>query len=555
SPLTVSGVTLPDAPRDLRALTAGPGEVDLFWQAGAVSDATGDAPTSFVVYASTDGQGFAPVREVSALQTAIRVTTTELVAALPDVSAEDAFFFRVEASNTGGRSLPSRVTAARPTVTGDEPRVLLVNGFDRVERQQNPVENRSLFFSPGNSGAVGGSYERVNPRLVNTFDYLADAGRAIAAFGDASIAFDGVDNEAVADGFVDLANYDAVVWLLGEEATRNDTFNASEQAAVSSYVAGGGKLFTSGTDIGWDLVANGTTSDLVFFNDTLKATYFSDDAGTYAVAGANGTLFEGLGLNFSDGDDRYDADLPDRLLPVAGGTTALTYIGGTGGTAGVAWSGGDAQADAKVVTLAVPFESILGEANRAEVMSRVLTFFGLDALDRRSPESVASSFDFDTAQAVTFAFDEDVSASLSTGDLQLIDLDTGLPVAALVALDIAPDGFSASWTIAANGLPDGNYRATLAAGDVEDAAGNPLSIDASVDFFVLAGDANRDRTVNLADFGVLRSNFGSTSAVFSDGDFNYDGRVDLADFGLLRAQFGTVLATPASDLFARDDES
>ncbi|MEM7806780.1 MAG: dockerin type I domain-containing protein [Planctomycetota bacterium] len=56
----------------------------------------------------------------------------------------------------------------------------------------------------------------------------------------------------------------------------------------------------------------------------------------------------------------------------------------------------------------------------------------------------------------------------------------------------------------------------------------------------LPGDANADGTVDLADFGLLRANFGSSGAEvgFRDGDFNQDGSVDLADFGLLRANFG-----------------
>lgn len=57
-----------------------------------------------------------------------------------------------------------------------------------------------------------------------------------------------------------------------------------------------------------------------------------------------------------------------------------------------------------------------------------------------------------------------------------------------------------------------------------------------------AGDANDDNQVDLADFGLLGSNFGSSGfAVNSPGwsaDFNGDGIVNLADFGLLQSNFG-----------------
>ncbi|MEM7806624.1 MAG: PEP-CTERM sorting domain-containing protein [Planctomycetota bacterium] len=65
----------------------------------------------------------------------------------------------------------------------------------------------------------------------------------------------------------------------------------------------------------------------------------------------------------------------------------------------------------------------------------------------------------------------------------------------------------------------------------------------------LPGDANGDGTVDLADFGILRANFGSTMGTFATGDFNGDMNVDLADFGILRANFGT--STP-SDIAALD---
>jgi hypothetical protein len=61
------------------------------------------------------------------------------------------------------------------------------------------------------------------------------------------------------------------------------------------------------------------------------------------------------------------------------------------------------------------------------------------------------------------------------------------------------------------------------------------TLDVEPDF--LPGDANGDGLVNLADFGILRANFG-TGSLFSQGDFNRDGIVNLADFGILRANFG-----------------
>jgi hypothetical protein len=55
------------------------------------------------------------------------------------------------------------------------------------------------------------------------------------------------------------------------------------------------------------------------------------------------------------------------------------------------------------------------------------------------------------------------------------------------------------------------------------------------------GDANLDGIVDLQDFGLLKSGFGTTGgATWGDGDFNGDGAVDLQDFGLLKQHFGEI---------------
>ena len=71
----------------------------------------------------------------------------------------------------------------------------------------------------------------------------------------------------------------------------------------------------------------------------------------------------------------------------------------------------------------------------------------------------------------------------------------------------------------------------------------------------LPGDANFDDTVDLADFGILRQNFGRSGAGvgWGSGDFDGSGAVNLADFGILRANFGkgdTAAAAAAAAAFA-----
>ena len=58
------------------------------------------------------------------------------------------------------------------------------------------------------------------------------------------------------------------------------------------------------------------------------------------------------------------------------------------------------------------------------------------------------------------------------------------------------------------------------------------------------GDANNDNRIDLADFGVLVTHFGTSGFGASDAawrtDFNGDGVINLADFALLQSNFGEV---------------
>lgn len=160
------------------------------------------------------------------------------------------------------------------------------------------------------------------------------------------------------------------------------------------------------------------------------------------------------------------------------------------------------------------------------------------------PQVLGSSFGFNAApHAVSFDFSLDVSASLGIDDISVLNLDTNQPVA---VTGVNYGGRNDTGTFSFGGLlPDGNYRATLNAAGVTHALGAPLSQNAVLEFFVLAGDANRDRSVNIADFGILAARF-NQSGGFTDGDFDYSGTVDIADFSILASRFNTTLQPPGA---------
>jgi len=93
---------------------------------------------------------------------------------------------------------------------------------------------------------------------------------------------------------------------------------------------------------------------------------------------------------------------------------------------------------------------------------------------------------------------------------------------------------------------DGNYRVAVSAIGVYDVFATPLASGIDAPFYVLGGDANRNRTVDFNDLVLLARNFGQSPRTFSQGDFNYDGKVDFNDLVILARNFNRTLSAPPS---------
>lgn len=337
---------LPEAPCSVTARNSGPGQVTLSWQAPPSGDPWGDPAAWYKVYVGTEGHAFDNGR----VFTATRGTISGL---LPGT----LYFFRVTALNAGGESFPCLTAAVRTTETGNRPPVLVVDGFDRLDQHALLYE-----YDPRL-----GSSARMYLERMNSYDYAIQHGKALAACG---VPFDFAANEAVAGGHVLLGDYVMVDWFLGEESTVDETFSAAEQALVGAFLEGGGRLFVSGAEIGWDLDWRGSDSDRAFYNGYLRADYVGDDAGTYQVQPGGG-IFAGMSaLAFDDGrHGAYDVDYPDQIAALGGAGPDLLYQGGQGGYAGLEYAG-----SYRLVYLGFPFEAIYAESSRQEVMCRVAGF-------------------------------------------------------------------------------------------------------------------------------------------------------------------------------------
>jgi len=312
--------TYPGSPSNLRVI-ASSGDLVVSWS--AASGASG-----YRVYRSEDGEHF----DADTLVTGTSVAFT-------DIAPGILHYCQVAGVNgTSPRSegYPTEVLGA---MTSDsDTQVLVVNGVDRQRED-------------------GG----------NTRNFIAQHGGSLANLG---YAFDSASNEIVASGSVSLASYDVVDWMLGEESTVDETFSSTEQSRMQTFLNGGGNLFVSGAEIGWDLDYKGSSSDRAFYNNYLKADYVADDANVYAISGLGGTIFAGLSaIAYSDSvSGPYDVEYPDCINSYGGSSLNLGYDG-TGYKAGVEYQG-----SFKVVNLGFPFEAITSASQRDTLMARVMTF-------------------------------------------------------------------------------------------------------------------------------------------------------------------------------------
>lgn len=218
--------------------------------------------------------------------------------------------------------------------------VLVVDGHERWQAQRVPE----------------------NPRALG-HNFVVRYGEALP------VSFDSASAAMVGDEVVSLADYDAVLWMLGEESEAHLSFDDLEQDVARSYVDGGGALMVSGSEFAYDLGSVGTPEDAAFLADVLHVSYAGDDAGTWWLNGGSGPVAGSGVLGFST-RDAIVVDFPDQLAPAGGGEAVLRYFGGAGGTAAVSWSGaGDTFA------LGVPLESIEGVEDRAWLLQQVLASF------------------------------------------------------------------------------------------------------------------------------------------------------------------------------------
>ena len=273
-----------------------------------------------------------------------------------NISGTTPVYFKLTAVDSAAfpnESVESDTYGLRPNVQGKK--VLIVDAFDRTS----------------------GSY------TLPYHDFAAVAGRSVTA-----ARYETCHNSAVTNGIVHLSDYDAVVWLFGDESSTDETFGAAEQTKAIAYIQSGGKIFATGSEIGYDLDQDSgpTQADRDFLHTYFGASFAGDASNSYTINGTASGILNGISFAYGDTaqGSPYVEDWPDYFEPIDGtGVTVASYANTL--VAAVATS--------STVLLGIPFETILTKAARDAVMNRILDSFDIPtSIHERPAPSAPLSF-------------------------------------------------------------------------------------------------------------------------------------------------------------------
>ncbi len=158
---------------------------------------------------------------------------------------------------------------------------------------------------------------------------------------------------------------------------------------------------------------------------------------------------------------------------------------------------------------------------------------------------VSPSFSFDVFNYGTtpeFTANMDFDAVIASGDTSAFSTNFGSLVGTLSLAGGAGQTFTASLGAAMAGTFAANYTLRFSDEDIVGAQNNKDILLELAGTVVLAGDFNRDGTVDAADYVVWKKWSGQSVEAFSGADADGNGIVDALDLGWWNTNFGQVAA-------------
>lgn len=386
-----------------QALVGKNGQVDLKWQPTEDPLELTAVAEEYIVYTRREGRAF---------DNGIKTDQPEMT--IRDLVAGELYSFKVTAVNDGGESFPSEILSVC-YMNNDKAPVLIVNGFDRIAPPATIETDEYLGFmnlwdqgvpdqydldfigvqydlladSPwldDDAPGHGASYADFETTIIpgNTFDFPALHGKSIKALGH---SFSSVSDETVMENRVDLTRYQYLDLILGEEKATDGpkprvnlkfrAFPKPLQAALEHYCSMGGNLFVSGAYVGTDLFENQVDSlDMDFAKQVLGYRHRTNHAvHTGGLVTVDSVLFPvpaGLEFNTSYHPSIYAAEAPDAIEPADTLSMTLLRYAENNTSAAVIYAG---ETGNKVIIFGFPFETILGQENRDQLMRSIFDRF------------------------------------------------------------------------------------------------------------------------------------------------------------------------------------
>lgn len=357
-------------------------------------------PRGYIVYTRLNNNGFD--NGILTLNNFIEVT---------DIISDSIYSFKITAVNEGGESMPSEILSASIS-SRNKSKLLVVNAFDRIAAPRAiKTENFSGFvdeydqgvphgvdfgyvgsqydFSPNSEfisndmpghGASNGNFE-TELILGNNFDFTYLHGKSLNNLG---YSFVSSSDEAVEDGLVELSDYNFIDFIFGEEKSTQwvrpefdslkgiqfTTFTEKMKSVISNYLNENGNIFLSGAYIASDPLLNRADSikNSNFIHNLLKYNIASPKASKNGRVESFSTklAFPKIKFNTEFREDYYCVESPDGLIPMNGSIPILKYSENNI-IAGTIYKN-----EYGVVALGFPFETIIGQQNRDEVMKKIL---------------------------------------------------------------------------------------------------------------------------------------------------------------------------------------
>ena len=239
----------------------------------------------------------------------------------------------------------------------------------------NPTDTYGVGLQTGAKILIVDNFDRRQSWTLPYHPFVRSHGDAIAANG---YGFDSATETAIQSGEIELKDYDVVFYFCGDDSRSDESLAAADQHRLLDYLENGGKLFISGSEIGYDFDAT-TGTERARYEALLKAKYAGDLSGSNRVLGGAGTPFEGLDFIYGtlNSEDTYIEDFPDYISPQGGSQVALSYDNLR--IAAVHYTGpyGSGNPIAQLIYLGFTFETIIEAAARAGLMKSALEYFNL----------------------------------------------------------------------------------------------------------------------------------------------------------------------------------